>query len=387
MEAEALSKEHTFTTNRSLFLSLSPSLSSLQHPSHPPPQTQALQDIMPRQGKILHSKLLPEADQLSKLQGFYSGEGVAKKSRTSYKTYIGQYQTICDHYHVQAWPPTIASLSTFFTAKAHQGYTSSSLKQAKAGLKYETTRRAMQWLTDSQLLPISAIIKGAARLNNGATRRVSAMTNDLMRPLIKMMDASNQAHMVFATMWTVAHDALLRHDELCNLRVEDVEWHDSQAILTIRDPKTGKGRSQTAKLDNNHPMSGYAMLRTMCQKGRVNNKADKGRNLFPRIQEAGTGYTVTKSTTPTSPALYVRFLRQRLHLAGVTSAADFTPHSFRAGGATDLHKQGATGEEIKDRGRWRTATYRVYIRPMPTEEIQCARKALADKGKPICRKG
>lgn len=334
---------------------------------------------MPRQGKILHSKLLPDADQLTKLQGFYSEEAIAKKSLKSYKTYIKQYEAICNHYQTQAWPPTTTSLSTFFTAKTHQGYTSSSLKQAKAALKFETTRRGMLWPTDGQLLPITAIIKGAGRLNNGTTRRVLPMTNDLMRPLIKMLDGSNPAHIIFATMWTVAHDALLRHDEMCRLKVEDVEWHDAQAILTIKDPKTSKGKSQTAKLDNDHPMSGYAMLRTMCAKGRISNKADKGRNLFPRIQETALGYIVTKSTIPTSPALYVRFLRQRLHLANVTTASDFTPHSFRAGGATDLHKQGRVEQEIKDRGRWRTATYRVYIRPAPTAEIQSARQALAAK--------
>src|SRR5690349_10529472 len=46
--------------------------------------------------------------------------------------------------------------------------------------------------------------------------------------------------------------------------------------------------------------------------------------------------------------------------AGVDTG-HFAGHSFRRGGATDLHHGGATAEEIKKRGRWRSACYRRYV--------------------------
>lgn len=94
--------------------------------------------------------------------------------------------------------------------------------------------------------PIGLLIRGAGRSNDGITRRVKPITNQLLRPLIKMLDPADVTHTIFTTMWAAALDGLLRHDDLAKLQIGDVQWSPRRAVLSIYDAKTGKGKYQYA---------------------------------------------------------------------------------------------------------------------------------------------
>ena len=63
------------------------------------------------------------------------------------------------------------------------------------------------------------------------------------------------------------------------------------------------------------------------------------------------------------------------HALGVKTE-EYSMHSFRIGGATELFRRGVRREIIKILGRWHGLTYEVYIRPTATECSQQLRKAL-----------
>lgn len=65
------------------------------------------------------------------------------------------------------------------------------------------------------------------------------------------------------------------------------------------------------------------------------------------------------------------FLKEHLSHVGLSPSqlALFTSHSFRAGGATDLHLRGVSVEEIMRRGRWKSTIYKIYIREEPHDVI------------------
>lgn len=65
---------------------------------------------------MLHSRALPDTDQLKQLQSTYTTSAIAARSETSYHTYINHYGRISNHYSETAFPPTVQSLRTFFTA-------------------------------------------------------------------------------------------------------------------------------------------------------------------------------------------------------------------------------------------------------------------------------
>jgi hypothetical protein len=58
------------------------------------------------------------------------------------------------------------------------------------------------------------------------------------------------------------------------------------------------------------------------------------------------------------------WLKTKLQAAG-HRPANFSGHSFRSGGATDLWKAGTRPLIIKRAGRWLSEVYRLYIRDNP----------------------
>jgi integrase len=83
------------------------------------------------------------------------------------------------------------------------------------------------------------------------------MVRDLLNPLIRLLDLTRDSHAVHATMWTLAHDGMLRSKELLALKIEDVVWHTDRATLKIHDNKNSKlpKRPQLVHLDNEGPIS------------------------------------------------------------------------------------------------------------------------------------
>jgi hypothetical protein len=63
------------------------------------------------------------------------------------------------------------------------------------------------------------------------------------------------------------------------------------------------------------------------------------------------------------PIWFNALLKQTLSQMGVADAAKYSAHCLRIGAATSAALQGASADEIKALGRWRSVAYRGYIRP------------------------
>lgn len=76
-----------------------------------------------------------------------------------------------------------------------------------------------------------------------------------------------------------------------------------------------------------------------------------------------------------APLTYTRLvtdLRSLLARMGYDPAL-YSPHSFRAGSATDAAALGASSHFIQALGRWRSAAYLAYLRPSPQVQAAMAR--------------
>ena len=72
-----------------------------------------------------------------------------------------------------------------------------------------------------------------------------------------------------------------------------------------------------------------------------------------------------------SRSLLAQFMQGALRAAGVDPSG-FSPHSLRAGAATDAAGLGYSESQIQALGRWRSNAYRVYIRPSQTQQASLA---------------
>ena len=74
-----------------------------------------------------------------------------------------------------------------------------------------------------------------------------------------------------------------------------------------------------------------------------------------------------KDGTPLSRGALTSHMRRLLTSAGLP-AQGITPHSLRAGAATDAAGLGAPDSRIKAMGHWRSTAYQAYIRPAPSTQ-------------------
>ena len=71
---------------------------------------------------------------------------------------------------------------------------------------------------------------------------------------------------------------------------------------------------------------------------------------------------ITAQGLPLSHSIMTSAMRSLLRGAGYQSEG-FTPHSLRAGAATDAAQRGLPDSVVQQLGRWKSQAFRVYLRP------------------------
>ena len=77
------------------------------------------------------------------------------------------------------------------------------------------------------------------------------------------------------------------------------------------------------------------------------------------------------SGAPITRSALAAFMQRSLARAG-RDASGISPHSLRAGSATDAAGLGASDSAIQRLGRWRSSAYTAYIRPAPLQQASMA---------------
>ena len=92
---------------------------------------------------------------------------------------------------------------------------------------------------------------------------------------------------------------------------------------------------------------------------------------FPRPPAAPL--FILASGAPLTHASLSRHMRSFARQAGLPEL-QFTPHSLRAGAATDAAQAGAPDSAIQQLGRWASLAYRIYMRPSQAQQAQVSRR-------------
>ena len=76
--------------------------------------------------------------------------------------------------------------------------------------------------------------------------------------------------------------------------------------------------------------------------------------------------------SPLTHRIFSNFIKSLVARMGFDPSS-FSPHSLRAGSATDASSKGAPSHLIQALGRWRSAAYLGYLRPTPQEQASVSR--------------
>ena len=162
------------------------------------------------------------------------------------------------------------------------------------------------------------------------------------------------------TMLAVAHDALLRSGELCgDLRPSSLSWSMNRKKVTINLWRTkthrfGNGPSIT--LYDYGKRSGCARLRAWVDFMGMAHTSNC--YLFPAWYARGTRFDWTRNT---STDQFRKYIKNAVRSVGL-NPKDYSGHSPRAGGATDLFIQKVPIATVKKYGRWMSDAVLLYYR-------------------------
>lgn len=305
-----------------------------------------------------------------------------EKSHANNARFVRYYEEICRARSATAWPAHEYNVGCFLTKYCDSLESVQSLDNALSAIRVAARERCGQVFTKPQEWYLKRITRSLKKVYRQPTRRKRPMTMDVMEKLVLCADLESVKGLQNLTQAFVQHDACLRTKEALALRVSDLSWEadaegraQSVAFLIRVSKARYESEAETVEvppytLDGKY-WCAVRFLSVYMADPRVlaRHGEDTEAFLFPSLSSGKTGFK------PQSYNSFVGWVRQTLEKAGLASR-EFAGHSFRAGGATDLH----TGKvpEVLGRmiGRWRCReAYFLYLRENPKQQLGQLRAA------------
>ena len=198
----------------------------------------------------------------------------------------------------------------------------------------------IHWPRDPQL---ARVLEALHRTTGRAPRRVDPLRLAQIKLLVPLQPTDTLA----ITLILTSHHAMLRGQELLALRWSDVSVLPSgDVVLSIPPAADKSNRSHVAR----RVLVPHAMSPAACSLSASKLLQQPSAYLCPwRSHQAWT-----------------RTIQRVCLTSGVQG--HFTPHSMRAGGATDYLAGGAPPERVRHNGRWASDAYTRYWRPHEAED-------------------
>lgn len=317
---------------------------------------------------------------------------VASATSTTYNSHVRAYLTYCERIKLEPWPASYATLSRWMAdhvlgrrlsphtlgtmLSAVRAFASTAVASKPPG-SFDATGLDANCL---RLSPQERIF--LTRLQRGLERIARQPVEHKMPVRRFMLDEAEAAlrkksadgglsprDSMALLMCRVAQRLLLRVGEYSGAGVllrSDIADKGDRLIFSIREAKTaGPGEVQVVELRDPDLV---AQMRALISRRKA---AEAVFQSFVGNVETGSAATRHYVTSQ---------LRELVNVAGYP-ADDYSSHSLRAGGATDLAFAGATWPDLMRMGRWRSAkTPLVYIAAADDFNARLARLVVPGKG-------
>ena len=296
---------------------------------------------------------------------FFERMALEESSQANMASVVRCYIQCCESLGLRPFPVSFRTLGLYFVQYCHRfGHTTRSVPGIISHLKRANRSRGGAWLSEGDKARLDDVIAGLKKYDRTATARKLPMTHDVLDAVQAVADMTVLQQYQHITMARVAHDALLRGVELIKLRVADLQWaQDGKSVtLLIHLSKANKvGPVERVTISDFGDTSAVAYLREYIRL--MGFPSGSACPLWPVISPAG----VIHRSKATPKRVFVAKARQLLAKAGF-SAKDYSGHSYRSGGATDLWRSHRCRPlTIKLHGRWKSDAYRLYIRDNPQD--------------------
>ena len=250
----------------------------------------------------------------------------------------------------QVWPPPVDHIINFVAHLSETGLAFSTAKCYLSGLSFAINLHGWQNPVDSFI--IKKLMAGYKKSNVVQDMR-KPITLPLLEKIVNVLPHlcfSNFESALFQSAFTLAFFALLRVSEVVALGLEHITVSSDVITIFIKASKTDQTGSG-AIVQVQKSIDNIVLFQSI-----QNFSA-----LSSHIRRAS--YLAHLNSKPLTQYQFSSMLNKALQFLNIPSS-NFKTHSFRIGGATHLYMRGSSEEVIKQMGRWQSAAYKSYIRPL-----------------------
>ena len=310
--------------------------------------------------KRVHFPTPSDADKLHLLEFVLLSafSSLAPETQKCYASQARNYSLFCQAWGIDPFPLSATSLALYFCNYVQRGNSPNSIPSILSALNRVSAGFMFPEMAKSDKFLLDNVIAGLHRLKPSPPVEKAPITLDLLHQLASHIVVTDPLEGMFLVLAFTAHDALLRFSEFSVLKFSDIAIIDDDHIaLTIQKSKTSLV-PVVLYLRSYTPLCAVSLLRAYLLRHADFFHQFPSSYLFP-IQFEGL-----PAQTPMTRYKFHLVLRSLLARSGVPDVHNnnYSGHSFRSGGATDLWRGKCRPLILKKQGRWLTDAAHIYIR-------------------------
>lgn len=257
---------------------------------------------------------------------------------------------------MSSWPPPPDDLVYFIAFLSLKNLSFNTAKSYISAISYKC--KIMNMCDNTQQFIVKKCLEGMRRTKSRADSRLPITESILLNIVSRLPGLAMNMYesKLFKAAFVIAFWGLFRVGEITLTKskpinqiiaYQDVKFEGDSVVILVRFSKsdqTGKGDKVILKKTKG----------LICPVASLQEYLEKRPNIPGPLFCHFNG-------NPISRFQFSAMLNKCLTKAGL-NLQRFTSHSFRIGGASFLARNGHSTEEIMNRGRWRSSSYKSYIR-------------------------
>ncbi len=252
----------------------------------------------------------------------YAEAASAPSTVRAYASDFRDFEAFCSQHGLASFPAAPQTVATYIADLASHAKVST-IRRRLAAIAVQHRRAGLESPAAHRI--VRDVVSGIAREKGSATRRVDAITVDVLTPLLLAVDGDDLAARRDRAILLLGFAAALRRSELAALRVEDLRFTKKGLVVTIARSKTdqeGRGDEIAVPFVPTASLCAVKAVQAWL-KGAGHTSGPLFRSLTPSraVQD--------RPIAGRDIANLIQRLARRAQLEG-----DFSGHSLRAGFAT-----------------------------------------------------
>jgi len=274
----------------------------------------------------------------------------ASSTTTKYLGAFRRWKSWAKEFNLPIFPATATHVALYLQ---HLGQTKGSKAASEEAVHGIAWAHSMAGLPSPTADPfVRSVLEGLKRSLAKPTIKKAPFTSDMLKSITDDALADKSlASIRLAAMCLIGFAGFFRYNELCNIRLSDMELSPSHLKIKVRESKGDQLRQgdEVVIARAGFTYCPVLMLETYLKMAGISPGSDGF--LFRGIISGKV-----QTLRPTGNLSYTRFselLKQKLKDLGLPPV-DFSPHSLRSGGATAAAGAGVPDRIFKRHGRWKS---------------------------------